>query len=74
MAGSMPASGPMARRGSAPEPAPGGRVVYNASKAYVMQLHGADAYPVLCDGVGVTICNFNLWPEQDERGRSRCRC
>jgi predicted transposase/invertase (TIGR01784 family) len=45
------------------------RVVYNASKAYVMQLHGADAYPVLCDVVGVTICNFNLWPEQDEQGR-----
>ena len=45
------------------------RVVYNASKAYVMQLHGADEYPVLCDVVGVTICNFNLWPEQDERGR-----
>ena len=44
-------------------------VVYNASKAYVMQLHGADAYPVLCDVVGVTICNFNLWPEQDEQGR-----
>ena len=44
------------------------RVVYNASKAYVMQLHGADEYPVLCDVVGVTICNFNLWPEQDERG------
>ena len=41
------------------------RVVYNASKAYVMQLHNADEYPVLCDVVGVTICNFNLWPEQD---------
>lgn len=47
------------------------RVVYNASKAYVMQLHNADEYPVLCDVVGVTICNFNLWQEQehDERGR-----
>jgi predicted transposase/invertase (TIGR01784 family) len=45
------------------------RVVYNASKAYVMQLRNADEYPVLCDVVGVTICNFNLWPEQDERGR-----
>jgi len=44
-------------------------VVYNASKVSVMQLHGADAYPVRCDVVGVTICNFNLWPEQDERGR-----
>jgi predicted transposase/invertase (TIGR01784 family) len=45
------------------------RVVYNASKAYVMQLHNADGYPVLCDVVGVTLCNFNLWQEQDERGR-----
>jgi predicted transposase/invertase (TIGR01784 family) len=45
------------------------RVVYNASKAYVMQLHNADEYPVLCDVVGVTICNFNLWPERDDRGR-----
>jgi predicted transposase/invertase (TIGR01784 family) len=45
------------------------RVVYNASKAYVMQLHNADEYPVLCDVVGVTICNFNLWQDQDERGR-----
>jgi len=44
------------------------RVVYNASKAYVMQLRNADEYPTLCDVVGVTICNFNLWPEQHERG------
>jgi predicted transposase/invertase (TIGR01784 family) len=43
--------------------------VYNASKAYVMQLRNADEYPALCDVVGVTICNFDLWPEQDERGR-----
>ena len=34
-----------------------------------MRLHNADDYPVLCDVVGVTICNFNLWPEQDDRGR-----
>jgi predicted transposase/invertase (TIGR01784 family) len=45
------------------------RVVYNASKAYVMQLRNADEYPALCDVVGVTICNFNLWPEHDEAGR-----
>ena len=45
------------------------RVVYNASKAYVMQLRNAEEYPALCDVVGVTICNFNLWPEKDERGR-----
>jgi predicted transposase/invertase (TIGR01784 family) len=45
------------------------RVVYNASKAYVMQLRNAEEYPALCDVVGVTLCNFNLWPDRDERGR-----
>src|SRR5512141_597548 len=45
------------------------RVVYNASKAYVMQLRNADEYPALCDVVGVTICNFNLWPDADPSGR-----
>lgn len=44
------------------------RVVYNASKAYVMQLRNAEEYPALCDVVGVTICSFNLWPEKDEQG------
>ena len=45
------------------------RVVYNASKAYVMQLRSAEEYPALCDVVGVTICNFKLWPEKHEDGR-----
>ena len=40
------------------------RVVYNASKAYVMQLHGGEDYTKLCDVVGVTICNFKLWPKK----------
>jgi predicted transposase/invertase (TIGR01784 family) len=44
------------------------RVVYNASKAYVMQLRNAEEYPTLCDVVGVTLCNFNLWSEKDEQG------
>ena len=44
------------------------RVVYNASKAYVMQLRSADEYPALCDVVGLTICNFNLWPDEERRG------
>jgi len=44
------------------------RVVYNASKAYVMQLRNAEEYPALCDVVGVTLCNFNLWPDKDEKG------
>jgi predicted transposase/invertase (TIGR01784 family) len=44
------------------------RVVYNASKAYVMQLRNAEEYPALCDVVGVTLCNFNLWPDKDAQG------
>ena len=44
------------------------RIVYNASKAYVMQLRSADEYPALCDVVGVTICNFKLWPNKVKRG------
>ena len=47
------------------------RIVYNASKAYVMQLRSADEYPTLCDVVGVTICNFELWPERDKDGRHK---
>jgi predicted transposase/invertase (TIGR01784 family) len=45
------------------------RVVYNASKPYVMQLRDGDEYPSLCDVVGVTICNFVLWPDRDPGGR-----
>jgi predicted transposase/invertase (TIGR01784 family) len=47
------------------------RVVYNASKAYVMQLRNAEEYPALCDVVGVTICNFNLWSDRDAAGRAK---
>jgi len=42
------------------------RIVYNASKAYVMQLRSAEEYPTLCDVVGVTICNFKLFPKKDK--------
>jgi predicted transposase/invertase (TIGR01784 family) len=45
------------------------RVVYNASKAYVMQLPSAGGYRALCDVIGVTICDFNLWPERDASGQ-----
>jgi predicted transposase/invertase (TIGR01784 family) len=38
------------------------RVVYNTSKAYVMQLRTGEDYPGLDDVVGVTICDFLLWP------------
>jgi predicted transposase/invertase (TIGR01784 family) len=44
------------------------RIVYNASKAYVMQLRSAEEYPTLCDVVGVTICNFKLWPNKLQTG------
>jgi predicted transposase/invertase (TIGR01784 family) len=42
------------------------RVVYNASKAYVIQAGEGDFYHELCDVVGVTICNFKLWPKKLE--------
>jgi len=38
------------------------RVVYNTSKAYVTQLRAGHDYPGLDDVVGVTICDFLLWP------------
>jgi predicted transposase/invertase (TIGR01784 family) len=38
------------------------RVVYNAAKTYVMQLRTSEHYPDLEDVVGVTICDFELWP------------
>ena len=46
------------------------RVVYNASKAHVLQLRNAEEYPNLCDVVGLTICNYerSKMAEQDERG------
>jgi predicted transposase/invertase (TIGR01784 family) len=43
------------------------RVVYNVAKAYAMQHRGGDDYPTLNDVVGVTICDFVLWPEKDEQ-------
>jgi len=39
------------------------RVVYNVSKSYVMQIHSGDHYQDLTDVVGVTICDFQVWPE-----------
>jgi predicted transposase/invertase (TIGR01784 family) len=44
------------------------RVVYNASKAYVTQLRAGQDYPGLDDVVGVTICDFLLWPEPASPG------
>jgi len=44
------------------------RVVYNTSKAYVMQLRTGEDYPQLDDVVGVTLCDFMLWPEPPKIG------
>ncbi len=43
------------------------RVVYNTSKAHVTQLRTGEDYPQLDDVVGVTICDFMLWPETPQR-------
>ncbi len=39
------------------------RVVYNVAKAYTNQL--GVAYPELDDVVGITICDFELWPRKE---------
>jgi predicted transposase/invertase (TIGR01784 family) len=44
------------------------RVVYNTSKAYVTQLLAGQDYPSLDDVVGVTICDFLLWPGPSDPG------
>ena len=43
------------------------RVVYNVAKAYVNQLAPRAPYPELNDVVGVTICDFVMWPDDGER-------
>lgn len=41
------------------------RVVYNVAKAYTNQLDGGDSYPELNDVIGISICNFELWPQKE---------
>ena len=41
------------------------RVVYNVAKAYTNQLGVGFAYPELDDVIGITICNFELWPRRE---------
>ena len=43
------------------------RVIYNASKAYTLQLRTSEDYHRLRGVVGVTICDFELWPEPPEK-------
>ena len=40
------------------------RVVYNVAKAYTNQLSVGFAYPELDDVIGITVCNFELWPRK----------
>jgi hypothetical protein len=49
------------------------RVVYNACKAYVEQLKAGESYMKLTDVVAISICDFVLWPdeEQDAAGQPR---
>lgn len=42
------------------------RVIYNASKAFTLQLKTAEDYSKLRGVVGVTICDFCLWPDAPE--------
>ena len=37
---------------------------YNVAKAYTNQLGVGFAYPELDDVIGITICNFELWPRK----------
>jgi predicted transposase/invertase (TIGR01784 family) len=43
------------------------RVVYNVAKAYVNQIGRGGGYPGLNDVVGITICDFELWPDTEDR-------
>ncbi|HYO59049.1 Rpn family recombination-promoting nuclease/putative transposase [Archangium sp.] len=40
------------------------RVVYNVAKAYTSQLQRGQRYPDLDDVIGVTLCDFELWPRK----------
>ena len=41
------------------------RVVYNVAKAYTNQLGVGFAYPELDDVIGISICDFELWPRKE---------
>jgi hypothetical protein len=43
------------------------RVVYNVAKAYVNQIARGELYPNLNDVVGITICDFVIWPDNAQR-------
>jgi predicted transposase/invertase (TIGR01784 family) len=39
------------------------RVVYNVAKSYSGQLEAGQKYPDLDDVIGITVCDFELWPQ-----------
>jgi predicted transposase/invertase (TIGR01784 family) len=41
------------------------RVVYNVAKAYTNQLGVSFGYPELDDVIGISICDFELWPSRE---------
>jgi predicted transposase/invertase (TIGR01784 family) len=41
------------------------RVVYNVAKAYTSQLGVGFFYPELDDVIGISICDFELWPRAE---------
>lgn len=43
------------------------RVVYNACKAYVGQLKAGEWYDKLTDIVAISICDFELWPDEKQQ-------
>ena len=45
------------------------RVVYNACKAYAGQLREGDRYSQLTDVVAISICDFELWPDAEQRAQ-----
>jgi predicted transposase/invertase (TIGR01784 family) len=42
------------------------RVMYNVAKAYTNQLDAGQVYPDLNDVIGISICDFELWPRKKE--------
>ncbi len=49
------------------------RVVYNVAKGYTTQISKGHEYPDLNDVIGVTICDFELWPKEEVPMLSRWR-
>jgi hypothetical protein len=43
------------------------RVVYNACKAYVGQLQAKEKYTRLTDVVAISICDFEIWPDAEQK-------